>query len=1316
MEAKKKESSKEAKVRKSQTLRDLLKRIEADDPTLVECDMSGLDMRNTDAMKLAKALDSNSHLTKLDISQNKIRDVGASSLAKILRTNSHIVWIDISLNELTPLVLNRFDRSLQSNITLLYLGIEERISLGKLRLAGTKCPMVMATRLRLCRYIDMNRQYTAVLDNGGGRRISLNNRRLIAVPKTLFTVQNLHTLDLAENYLVHLSPRLSQVTALQRLVLKKNLLTDVSSFPFHRLPQLTVLDLKENLLATLPASLPLGCPNLTSLNVSNNRLADPLSIPLQLLAQLDWKSIHMTNNPSALISSIDGPPSSVVSAAQAASANESLLANHVQFISVGHPTDALQWMSSAAVMDEKKFSKSQLHAFTEQVRDIISAMSNPDVTYPWSSRQLWIPITIDGQGVASSSTLAKRSRGSGIEYPVSSQIECWNHSLSGEKFSCPVTLLGEGKGARLYQISVSAEKEPFDVLFTVVRWARILLSLSEDKNPSILVTVVSTMRGRGKSSIGALMRLLKNTVTNLFSSSSSDLRPKQRILYINTVTGEGMKSFRKLMSKMASNSTVAPVQTTVPFSAILEIRERLLAFEEIRKPPCFGKALYSEEQWKGLVTSVGLTAEDAPECKRVLQEYGFLAQGQHTIVTPALLALATSVTSTAWALPLVAENHLCKLWEEDCGTESNNELLALLCDAKILLEAPERMATGGKIVRQFLVRSTVARHETQEERDSAKVVRVFRLNEIAWETTAELIVQLYSSIAVSPSISMRIHLDTVILVHRKTNATAIIRVDPVLSAIVCTLWDEQNDISSAVYEAIDLLKISGTKGCTVEDVLVPCLHCRLKGKHLYEAHMFKLRQLATRAAQGETFAYCASGMAVMIAAVAPDLTFKDLSHMVVEENQFQLGESVGEGGFASVYKATLGEHHETVAAKVLNVVEDAPQEEGAAVFAEFRKEVSLMASLHHQNLVSLRGLCMKPICVFTEFCAFGDLRGYLSHRAEAKKPLLSIEDAVHILHDVAAGMRFLHDAAPPIVHRDLKSPNILLVTTPESLSAKELTGIARERAPMAKVADFGLSTRTTLPCKGRLVDNPLWLAPEVLKSEPYSTAADVYAFGIIMFEVFTARLPFDTEEYAFMYQLEDLIVNGARPEIPGELPSELRDLMERCWAPDMHARPNFDEIAASLERFRVQRCGLAENALSEASTMGRSRTAFSNSVFNPRLATMGSSTQMFRCQEDRLDSCSEDASSDDSASLDRKRLEEKSKYEMLRTGLVEEDVSDDFGYDSEEEPVSLEELSEEERKRLEAAAVEDDLVRRRTASFLLDGPDLEELEVGPSEP
>ena len=88
---------------------------------------------------------------------------------------------------------------------------------------------------------------------------------------------------------------------------------------------------------------------------------------------------------------------------------------------------------------------------------------------------------------------------------------------------------------------------------------------------------------------------------------------------------------------------------------------------------------------------------------------------------------------------------------------------------------------------------------------------------------------------------------------------------------------------------------------------VPCLHCRLKGRHLYEAHMFKLKHLAARAAQGETFAYCASGMAVLIAAVAPDLTFTDLSHMVVEENQFHLGEAVGEGGFASVYKATLGE-------------------------------------------------------------------------------------------------------------------------------------------------------------------------------------------------------------------------------------------------------------------------------------------------------------------------------------------------------------------------------------------------------------------------
>ncbi len=89
-----------------------------------------------------------------------------------------------------------------------------------------------------------------------------------------------------------------------------------------------------------------------------------------------------------------------------------------------------------------------------------------------------------------------------------------------------------------------------------------------------------------------------------------------------------------------------------------------------------------------------------------------------------------------------------------------------------------------------------------------------------------------------------------------------------------------------------------------------------------------------------------------------------------------------------------------------------------------------------------------------------------------------------IAADVASGMSFLHSITPPIVHRDLKSPNVLL----HRLSSGEI---------VAKVADFGLSVRFGLvtALKGAAVENPVWTAPEVLQGLAYDASCDVYSFG-----------------------------------------------------------------------------------------------------------------------------------------------------------------------------------------------------------------------------
>ena len=139
-----------------------------------------------------------------------------------------------------------------------------------------------------------------------------------------------------------------------------------------------------------------------------------------------------------------------------------------------------------------------------------------------------------------------------------------------------------------------------------------------------------------------------------------------------------------------------------------------------------------------------------------------------------------------------------------------------------------------------------------------------------------------------------------------------------------------------------------------------------------------------------------------------------------------------------------------------------------AAFAEFRREVWLMSGLVHPNLVVLKGICTEPLCILMEFMNHGDLYQFIHHSRDDQGP--GGDDAasppagdalprfgwslmVKLALDVALGMRFLHNITPPITHRDLKSPNILL-----SLLADPGTAVAADGSNvMAKVADFGLS-------------------------------------------------------------------------------------------------------------------------------------------------------------------------------------------------------------------------------------------------------------------
>jgi serine/threonine protein kinase len=234
--------------------------------------------------------------------------------------------------------------------------------------------------------------------------------------------------------------------------------------------------------------------------------------------------------------------------------------------------------------------------------------------------------------------------------------------------------------------------------------------------------------------------------------------------------------------------------------------------------------------------------------------------------------------------------------------------------------------------------------------------------------------------------------------------------------------------------------------------------------------------------------------------------------------ELQLGDRIGIGAFAEVFKAVWrgGE----VAVKRLLANNQTPES-----VAEFWSEVAVMRRLNHLNIVAFRGACQNPSCVVTEL-----LQGNLWDLLHNSRLELPFRLRMRMLQDAALGMSHLHAFNPPIVHRDLKSANLLY-----------------DKAFRVKVGDFGLSRAKEVQytMTGQC-GTFQWMSPEVMQSQRYTEKADVFSFGIILWEVLFRQVP-----YQGMNSVQvsiAVITQNLRPPIPADTPAELARLMQECWA------------------------------------------------------------------------------------------------------------------------------------------------------------------------
>lgn len=221
----------------------------------------------------------------------------------------------------------------------------------------------------------------------------------------------------------------------------------------------------------------------------------------------------------------------------------------------------------------------------------------------------------------------------------------------------------------------------------------------------------------------------------------------------------------------------------------------------------------------------------------------------------------------------------------------------------------------------------------------------------------------------------------------------------------------------------------------------------------------------------------------------------------------------------------------------------------------FAKEVRLASSLDHPNIVRYIGVSWRSLaelCMVSEFMPRGDLAHFL--KAKNSQQLTWRNDKLPLSISIANALVYLHSLVPAIIHRDLKSLNVLL--------SEDLT---------AKLSDFGLSRewsadQTMTSGVGTL----LWTAPEVLRGERYTEKADVYSFGIVLSEIDTCMPPFahvfkgDPRQTNNMEALPLIRDGTLKPTFRPDCPAELRSIAISCVDSDPNNRPNAMQISYML--------------------------------------------------------------------------------------------------------------------------------------------------------
>ncbi len=259
----------------------------------------------------------------------------------------------------------------------------------------------------------------------------------------------------------------------------------------------------------------------------------------------------------------------------------------------------------------------------------------------------------------------------------------------------------------------------------------------------------------------------------------------------------------------------------------------------------------------------------------------------------------------------------------------------------------------------------------------------------------------------------------------------------------------------------------------------------------------------------------------------------------IEEKDLKYHEHIGRGGSGEVFRGTWTSKDcgdTEVALKKIFRDKDKNLEE------QFGNEINFLRRLQHPNIIKYYGHVIIPtyVVIVTEYAAKGSLYDYLKTQSQLPDDL---KKKWRI--QAAKGIRYLQELN--ILHRDIKSPNFF-ITAEDDL----------------KLGDFGIAkilttTTSTQTDRGTIQ----WQAPEVFKENQLSLKADIFALGVVLWELETCEVPY--KEFQDGNHLMFAIgSNDIRPDIPESCSPRLCILIQQCWDKDRTKRPHIDAVVSRL--------------------------------------------------------------------------------------------------------------------------------------------------------